>query len=616
MRIVDRCGRFLSSIVYNNIALLIAIGILRILFSPQGWIPHDEFYSLVNPMMMYVIPIMFAFTGGKSIGDFRGGMSAVFVTMSVIMGSEQEYPMILAALLIGPTMGYVDKLVGQWIERHIPIGFELLIQNVVSALVAVIMALLSYWYIAPTMELVIKGIMIEMQLLIQSSLLPLLSIIIEPGKVLFFNNVMNHGILEPLGMSQLKHNATSIFFMIESNPGPGFGVLLALYLWRKKEERSELKAAIPIQFLGGIHEVYFPFVLMKPILLIPLIIGGMLGIFVFATFGAGLVATPSPGSILIYLAMTPRQSLLTVILGVVTSILASFSLSYLLLKWTSKKSDNLISIPVIAKTSSNEEVGSLIHEEITATSSSQIYHVVFACDGGLASSAMGAAKLKKLLKAYPQHRINVTYSSVDRIPKEADLVVLQQYLQERLIKTAAEATYLFVQSLVEPTLYDQLLDLLVRKQHGEPALNVTENSQRNNNNYFAVSLDIEMYSHEEAVRTIADKLYEWGMLSRSCRSLIYDGERMPLIIAKHGIAIISNWELIEGAIQQEGIAIIRLKQELLLNCGNETKVFIIICGDLETRMNWLPQIASIIEDHEQRHILFNGDESQLEALII
>lgn len=460
MRIVDRCGRFLSSIVYNNIALLIAIGILRILFSPKGWIPHEEFYQLVHPMMMYLIPVMFAFTGGRFIGEFRGGLAAAFVTMGVILGSDQEYPMILAALLIGPLMGYLIKQADRWLEHRIPIGFELLIHNVVSALLSVLMALVSYLYVAPIMALLIKGIMLEMQVLISSGLLPLLAIIIEPGKVLFFNNVMNHGILEPLGISQLKHADTSIFFMLESNPGPGFGVLLALFLWKKRQERADVKAAMTIQFLGGIHEVYFPYILSRPMLILPLILGGLTGNFVFAYFHAGLVATPSPGSMLIYLALAPRHTMLVVILGVVSSILMSFGAAYLLLRWRGKKKElHAHATAEQAQIYSRALTSSTI--EANNASYRTIQHVAFACDGGLASSAMGAAKLKKLLTQYPDQQINVSYCAVDRIPESADLVVLQEYLRDRLKKTASEATYLFVPSLVEPIVYEQVLQLLL-----------------------------------------------------------------------------------------------------------------------------------------------------------
>lgn len=108
----------------------------------------------------------------------------------------------------------------------------------------------------------------------------------------------------------------SIFFLLETNPGPGQGVLLAYWLVGKGMAKQSAPGAIIIDFFGGIHEIYFPYVLMNPILILAVILGGATGVFTFVLLGAGLVATPSPGSIFAEIAMTPRGGYFPVLAGI------------------------------------------------------------------------------------------------------------------------------------------------------------------------------------------------------------------------------------------------------------------------------------------------------------
>jgi mannitol-specific phosphotransferase system IIBC component len=149
--------------------------------------------------------------------------------------------------------------------------------------------------------------------------------------VLFLNNTINHGVLEPLGVAQATEQGKSILFMLESNPGPGLGILLAYMFFGPRLLRPTAPAAIIIHFLGGIHEIYFPYILMKPRLILAAIAGGASGILVFIATDAGLVSTPSPGSIFAYLAMTPRGGWFGVLAGVAVAAVVSFVVASALL---------------------------------------------------------------------------------------------------------------------------------------------------------------------------------------------------------------------------------------------------------------------------------------------
>lgn len=598
MKILNRCGRFLSGVVYHNIAVLIAVGILRILFSPAGWFPNEHVYDLVQPVMTYLIPVLFAYTGGSMIGDSRGGLMAAFVMIGAIFGSNSTSPLILFSLMIGPLIGYLILKLEKWMEHYIPTGFEMLVQNAVSAVAGVFFSLLSYVYLATIMEYLSELVLMEMQNLIRSGLLPLLALVIEPGKVLFFNNVMNHGILEPLGMSQLKHADTSIFFMLESNPGPGFGLLLALFVWNAKKEKRELKATMTIQFLGGIHEVYFPYVLMKPLLLIPLVMGGITANFIFYTFRAGLVANPSPGSIIVYLAMSPGMHLPAVILGVSASVVVSFCMSLLLLRFYAKETKD-ITLRQHAKTS-----------DTVTLQRRPVQKVAFACDGGMASSAMGAAKLKKVLKREGLEHIEVVYTSIDRIPEDADLVVAQEYLKDRIKQSAEHAKYLFVPSLMSSEVYEDIFRMIVP----EPSLHRTTSSEISLQNQTRsviqrdhIILDVQVRHQEAAIRHMAELLVDLQMVKATGITPILSGQTQPSIWFKHEFAILTDWVHHSEDIIQDGIVIVRFADAVTFDEGKQVHAIIAMCGSSESKLTLLPEVARIIEGAELRRCILTLD---------
>ncbi|MBU5444639.1 PTS sugar transporter subunit IIA [Paenibacillus sp. MSJ-34] len=608
MKILDRCGRFLSGIVYQNIAVLIAVGFLRILFSPAGWIPNPELYDIVNPMMTYLVPILFAYTGGRMLGDTRGGVIAAFVTIMAVIGSDREYPLILPALLIGPFVGWFIKKVDTWMEDRIPVGFELLFHNAVSGAIGVIFGLFSYLCLVPMMTIFIHAALHGTEVLIRSGMLPILAFVIEPAKVLFFNNVMNHGILEPLGMNQLKSAHTSIFFILEANPGPGFGMLLATYLWSRDKKRGELKTAITIQLLGGIHEVYFPYVLMKPMLIFPLIMGGLTGNLIFYLLDTGLVATPSPGSLLVIMAMTPKSGYAGVLCGIAAAAAVSFSISYIMLRLL-KKGD-VKDEPGRERTrpdegggETDERSGNGIDKERT------IAKIVFACDGGMASSAMGAAKLKKALKAKKIEHIQVIYTGIDRIPKDADLVVVHQQLKKRMKQSLAEANYLFVPSLIDSELYQHILKLIESSRPVPRAKEPETGAKLQQADRLPLRkeqflLDLRVKDKWEAIEIAGRRMIDLGMAKdEEYIQEMKNRESMHSTWIGSGIAVPHGLDPDSDSIVQPGWVMIRFAEETMFGEDERVRLMFAICGKGNEQLDLISKLAFLVERPEIRKAL-------------
>jgi PTS system mannitol-specific IIC component len=320
---VQRFGGNLAAMVMPNIGAFIAWGLITAFFIPTGWTPNADFEKLVNPMILTLLPLLIGYTGGRLVYDQRGAVAGAVATMGLIVGAE--IPMFLGAMLVGPLAAYVVKAFDSLVGGHIKPGFEMLVNNFSLGILAGGMALLAYVVIGPIVENLTEALGNGVDALVEERLLPLASVVIEPAKVLFLNNAINHGVLGPLGVTEAKEAGQSILFMLETNPGPGLGILLAYWVAGPRLVRPSIPGAAIIHFFGGIHEIYFPYVLMKPQLILAAIAGGAAGVLTFLVTGAGLVATPSPGSIFAYFAVTPRGGYVGVILGIIVAAGVSFA---------------------------------------------------------------------------------------------------------------------------------------------------------------------------------------------------------------------------------------------------------------------------------------------------
>jgi PTS system mannitol-specific IIC component len=334
---VQKIGGYLAGMVMPNIGALIAWGLITALFIPVGWTPNENLAELVGPMITYLLPVLIGYTGGRMVHGQRGAVVGAVATMGVVVGAE--VPMFLGAMIIGPLAAYVLKLFDNAIDGKIKPGFEMLVDNFSAGIIGGAFAVLGKVSIGPVVDGLTKAAGNGVDWLLDHSLMPLVSVLVEPAKVLFMNNAINHGVFGPLGVQQVAEQGKSILFMIESNPGPGLGLLAAYLFFGPKSLRPTAPAAMIIHFFGGIHEIYFPYVLMKPRLILAMIAGGMAGVGTFMITGTGTVATPAPGSIFAFAAVTAKGGYFGMILGVVIAAAVTFGVAALLLGFGKLKSD-------------------------------------------------------------------------------------------------------------------------------------------------------------------------------------------------------------------------------------------------------------------------------------
>jgi len=327
---LQQFGGFLAGMVIPNIGAFIAWGLITALFIPTGWIPNETFAKLVGPMILYLLPLLIGYTGGKMVYGHRGGVVGAAATMGVVVGSD--IPMFLGAMIMGPFGGWAIKKIDEMLEDRVGVGFEMLVNNFSSGILALVLVLLGFVVVGPLVTAFSNTAGAIVDALIKARLLPLAAIIIEPAKVLFLNNALNHGVLAPLGVAATQANGRAIHFLLETDPGPGLGLLVAFYVAGKGMLKESAPGAMVIHFLGGIHEIYFPYVLAHPIMILAMIAGGFAADLWFVISGAGLVATPSPGSIFAYLAVIPPGQHFQVLTGVLIGAVVSFLVGSFILR--------------------------------------------------------------------------------------------------------------------------------------------------------------------------------------------------------------------------------------------------------------------------------------------
>lgn len=463
-------GRFLSGMVMPNIGAFIAWGLITALFIPTGWCPNETINALVSPMSAVLLPLLIAYTGGTAVYGQRGGVIGAIAAMGVIVGSD--IPMFIGAMIVGPVCAWIIKKFDHLLEEKIPAGFEMLVNNFSLGIIGAVLTVIALKGVAPVVEVMNQAMKSGVGFFVDRKLLPLASVFIEPAKVLFLNNAINHGIFSPMGIQQVEEVGKSVFFLLEANPGPGLGILLAYCIAGKGSAKSSAPGAVIIHFLGGIHEIYFPYILMNPLLILAVMAGGAGGVFMFQLLGAGLTSAASPGSILAILAMTPRGEYFPVLAGVAVAAALSFVIALPLLKFAGKDEDledsrkRMSAMKKASKgvkeTSACDTSGTDASRAATsgAAASGPIRKIVFACDAGMGSSAMGATVLKKKLTAAGFGDIEVKHSPVSSIPQDAQIVVTHQELGERAAHSNPGAKLVLITNFLAAPEYDQLVEEL------------------------------------------------------------------------------------------------------------------------------------------------------------
>ena len=428
---IQAVGGFLTAMVIPNMGAFIAWGFITALFIPTGWMPNEQFARLVGPMVSMLLPLLLAYAGGKLVYDVRGGIAGTVGTIGLIVGAD--IPMFLGAMIMGPLSAWIVKRVDRVLVKRIPAGFEMLINNFSLGIVGFTLCLLSNAVIGPAVQEANALISAAIQMLVSTGILPLLSLVNEPAKVLFLNNVIDQGVYYPLGMQHAAESGKSIYFMLASNPGAGLGLLLAYSVFGKGASKSTAPGAIIIHFFGGIHEMYFPYVLMKPITILAMIGGAACGIMTFQFFDAGLVAGPSPGSIFAYLALTPKGNFVGVIAGVAVAAVVSFLITSMILKLSNQEDGETLAASAAHSAQMKADGMDFLQQAMGTSSAADVKYsfVAFACDAGMGSSAMGASTMRRALSKAGLD-IHVEHFAIEKIPPEADVIVVHEKLADRV----------------------------------------------------------------------------------------------------------------------------------------------------------------------------------------
>jgi mannitol PTS system EIICBA or EIICB component len=477
---VQKFGTFLSGMIMPNIAAFIAWGFITALFIEKGPFPVEGIggfgkdasgkpitLGLVQAMITFMLPLLIANTGGRMVYGVRGGVVAAVATMGVLM-AVYPTPTFLGAMIMGPLAAWCMKHLDKLWEGKIKPGFEMLVNNFSAGILGAALAIVGFFVFAPPIEQLTKGAGNGVNFLVGHGLLPLASLIIEPAKVLFLNNAINHGVLTPLGIQQATQNGKSILFLLEANPGPGAGLLLAYAIFGTGLAKNTAPGALIIQFFGGIHEIYFPYVLLKPLTLLATIAGGMVGIFTLVVFGAGLRAPAAPGSIIAVYAQTPGNSLVGVTLSVLFAATTSFIIGSIILRASRRRDEEG---DLAAATAQMEDLKGkessisgvltqLEHEEAQARTErvEPIRKIVFACDAGMGSSAMGASVLRNKLKKAGFSDINVVNVAIANLDDSYDLVVTHQDLTLRARDRTPSAQHVSVSNFMNSPRYDEIVE--------------------------------------------------------------------------------------------------------------------------------------------------------------
>lgn len=436
-----------------NIAVFIAWGFITALFIPTGWLPNETLAQMVAPMQRFLLPTLIAYTGGKMVYDVRGGVVGAAAAIGILAGTED--PMFIGAMIAGPLGGWLMKKVDRLFEGKIPAGFEMLVNNFSAGILGALLAVFGCLAIEPLCVGIKDVLVVCVDFLVKRSLLPLTSLFVEPAKILFLNNAINHGVFTPLGMDQVAEAGKSIFFLIEANPGPGLGLLLAYSFFGKGAAKSSAPSAVIIHFLGGIHEIYFPYVLMNPLTVLAVMAGGMSGVFINSVFNSGLVSAASPGSIIAILGMCAKDSYIGVILSVVVAAAVSFIIASFILKFSNKNTD------AAALEEASAAISSMKKEAKGTKPSGTLSKIVFACDAGMGSSAMGATTLTKKLNAAGMN-VTVEHFALDDVPKDTEVIVTHKSLVERAKSRCPHAMIFPITNFMGGKEYDEIVAELTK----------------------------------------------------------------------------------------------------------------------------------------------------------
>ena len=645
---VQKLGTALSNMVMPNIGAFIAWGLITALFieagwltgifsalrDPGGWVAQIggwgdfEGAGIVGPMITYLLPILIGYTGGRMVYGTRGAVVGAIATMGVVTGAD--VPMFLGAMIMGPLGGWLMKKIDAIWDGKVKPGFEMLIDNFSSGILGLILAVFGFFGIGPIVSSITRGAGNVVDFLVNNDLLPLTSILIEPAKVLFLNNAINHGVLTPLGTTQALETGKSILFLLEANPGPGVGLLLAFTFFGLGAARASAPGAAIIQFFGGIHEIYFPYVLMKPKLIAATILGGMTGVFINVLFGSGLRAPAAPGSIIAVYAQTPGDSFIGVTLSVFGAAAVSFAVAALLLK-TDKGGDEDDLAAATASMESMKGKKSSVASALVGTKAGPIHTIVFACDAGMGSSAMGASVLRRKIQKAGYGDVKVTNSAISNLSDSYDLVVSHRDLTERARQRTPSALHVSVDDFMSSPRYDEIVEQLERTNGDGTGGDATEPEEEQGTagtegDVLALDSIVLSGSATDAAAAIDEAgrlLVQAGAVEPAYVEAMHEREKSISTYMGNGLAIPHGTNEAKDTIRRTGLSFVRYPEPIDWN-GKPAEFVVGIAGAGKDHMALLTKIAQVFlkaddvarlreatTSEEVKAILIAGDTSSV-----
>ena len=180
-----------------------------------------------------------------------------------------------------------------------------------------------------------------------------------------------------------------------------------------------------------------------------------------------LVATPSPGSIIALMAMAPKGQHLGVIAGVIVATIISFVIAAIILKTSKEKEEDINA--ATEKMEALKGKKSSVASAITATTATSeatefdyknVKKIIFACDAGMGSSAMGASIMRNKVKKAGIEGVDVTNTSIANLPSDADLVITHKDLTARAVEKLPAAQHVSVENFMNSPKYDEIVEKL------------------------------------------------------------------------------------------------------------------------------------------------------------
>ena len=661
--VLQKVGTSLSNMVMPNIPALIAWGLLTAFFIPDGWTPNEPLASVVVPMIHYLLPLLIANTGGRMVYEARGAVVGVIATMGVIAGSDWliaqenarlleqwiaegnaaadyaelgEVHMFIGAMIMAPLAAWLMKKLDRLWAEHIPAGFEMLVNMFSAGIFGFLMLVAGFFGLAPLVNGLMTLLSDGVGALVEAHLLPLVSLLIEPAKVFFLNNAVNHGVLTPLGLSEASQNGKSVLFLLEANPGPGVGILLAYTVFGRGAARASAPGAAIIQFLGGIHEIYFPYVLMKPILILAAIGGGMAGVAVNVAFGTGLIAPASPGSIFAIFGVAARDSYLGIALAVLAAAAVSFTLSTVFLKIGKQDDGDLAA--ATAKMEQMKGKKSSVAGALTGAGAGAgaaaaaegsghtgpIQRIVFACDAGMGSSAMGATVLRKKVRAAGFDDVEVTNKAISSLNDEWDVVVTQKELTDRARQRTGSAVQVSVDQFMNSPRYDEVVELVQQRNDpdaaeagaDEPAPDAAAadapDSRPEGPEILAADSIVLSGSARDAASGIDEAgalLVAAGAVDEGYVAAMHDREATVSTFMGNGLAIPHGTNEAKSSITRSAMSFVRYPDGIDWN-GNPTTFVIGIAGVGDEHLALLQKVAMTFSDPAQVERLENATTTE------